>query len=183
MKKNFLSLLLVALAGIAFAQDLTFTVVNTVTGMNTGSIDLSVSGGVAPYTYSWTGPSGYTATTEDITGLAYGNYPVTVTDKYCGIAVITVFVDNDIASNIDENEGNPIALFPNPASGKVNLTSGKALTGACFKLINIAGQAVIEKNGIRGNSFVFDVSELATGVYYVEINDSGNISRMRFVKN
>jgi hypothetical protein len=45
-------------------------------GGNNGVIDLSVSGGTAPFTYSWSN----NATTEDIFNLVAGNYSVTVTD-------------------------------------------------------------------------------------------------------
>ncbi len=183
MKKITLSILLFLFVGVTFASDLTYSVINTITGMSTGSIDLSVSGGVAPFTYSWTGPSGFTATTEDISGLEYGNYTVTVTDKYCGIAVITIFVDNDVASNIDENNLNPISVFPNPANGLVNLVSSKPLTDATFKVVNVAGQVVMEKKEVAGTAFVFDISEQSAGIYFIEINNSGNISRTRFVKN
>ncbi|MBO3698687.1 SprB repeat-containing protein, partial [Roseivirga sp. E12] len=48
----------------------------TCNGSNNGSIDVTVTGGAGPYSYSWnTG-----AITEDITGLAPGNYSVSVTD-------------------------------------------------------------------------------------------------------
>ena len=183
MKKISFSLFLFLLASSAFASDLTFSVTNTITGMFTGSVDLSVSGGVPGFTYSWTGPSGFTATTEDISGLEYGNYTVTVTDQYCGIAVITVFVDNDVASSVDENNLNPVSVFPNPANEYVNLVSGKPLNDATFKMVNLVGQTVMEKKEIAGSSFVFDVSEQAAGIYFIEINNSGNISRTRFVKN
>ena len=43
---------------------------------NNGSINLTVSGGIAPYTFTWSNG----ATTEDITGLTQGYYIVTVTD-------------------------------------------------------------------------------------------------------
>ena len=39
-------------------------------GADNGSIDLTPSGGVGPYTFAWTGPGGFTASTEDISGLA-----------------------------------------------------------------------------------------------------------------
>jgi len=45
-------------------------------GFNNGSVDLTVSGGTAPYTFVWnTGSSD-----EDLTNLAIGTYSVTVTD-------------------------------------------------------------------------------------------------------
>ncbi|HEY0029346.1 MAG TPA: T9SS type A sorting domain-containing protein [Bacteroidia bacterium] len=183
MKTIYLAFSLFIVSSLAIAQDLTFTTLNTATGMSTGSIDLSVSGGVAPYTFSWTGPTGYTAITEDIGGLTYGNYTVTVTDKYCGIATMTVFVDNDIASGINEIEENVITIFPNPATESVSLSAESSLTNARFRLINIAGQTVLEQKEIGGNVFVFDVSPFSPGIYFVEIADAGYISRTRFVKN
>jgi hypothetical protein len=182
-KKITLSFLFYLFVGIALGSDLTYTVINTTTGMSTGSIDLSVSGGVAPYTCSWTGPSGFAATTEDISGIPMGAYTVTVTDKYCGIATITIFVDTDLLSNVDENNGNGIRVFPNPTNGLVNLVSEKSLNSTCFKIINIAGQVVYEKKERTGSNFFFDVSEQASGIYFIEIKTPGSISRIRFVKN
>jgi gliding motility-associated-like protein len=49
-------------------------------GENDGKIDITVSGGWLPYTFDWTGPSGFTANTEDIADLAPGYYNVTVND-------------------------------------------------------------------------------------------------------
>lgn len=52
----------------------------TVTAANPmGAIDLTVNGGSPNYTYQWTGPGGFSATTEDINAIE-GTYTVTVTD-------------------------------------------------------------------------------------------------------
>ncbi len=45
-------------------------------GDNSGAIDITVFGGVAPYTFLWANG----AATEDITGLSSGDYHITVTD-------------------------------------------------------------------------------------------------------
>lgn len=45
-----------------------------------GSISINVAGGSGNYTYSWTGPNGFTATTQDIAGLVGGSYSLTVSD-------------------------------------------------------------------------------------------------------
>src|SRR5258707_11311625 len=51
-----------------------------------GAIDLTPSGGAAgsgsgSYSYAWTGPSSYTATTQDISAIGPGNYNVTISDQ------------------------------------------------------------------------------------------------------
>lgn len=52
----------------------------TCNGQNNGTASISVVGGVAPYTYSWSGPDGFTSTEASLTGLAAGIYKVVVTD-------------------------------------------------------------------------------------------------------
>lgn len=45
-----------------------------------GAIDVTVSGGVGPYTYLWAGPAGFGTTDEDIANLCGGNYVLRITD-------------------------------------------------------------------------------------------------------
>jgi large repetitive protein len=45
-----------------------------------GSITTTMSGGVTPYTYAWTGPNGFTSTDGNLTALAAGTYTLIATD-------------------------------------------------------------------------------------------------------
>lgn len=47
-------------------------------GCTDGAIDISPSGGIPPYTYSWTGPGVFTSTDQDISNLVPGLYTVNV---------------------------------------------------------------------------------------------------------
>ncbi len=49
-------------------------------GESTGSIEITPTGGTPNYSYMWTGPGGFSETTEDIFGLAAGDYTLTITD-------------------------------------------------------------------------------------------------------
>jgi PKD repeat protein len=46
---------------------------------NTGAVDLTATGN-GPFGFVWSGPGGFTANTEDLSGLKAGTYSVTVTD-------------------------------------------------------------------------------------------------------
>jgi len=48
---------------------------------SSGMIYTNVSGGTEPYSYSWTGPDGYTSTSKDIFNLRDGTYTLVVTDS------------------------------------------------------------------------------------------------------
>jgi uncharacterized repeat protein (TIGR01451 family) len=103
----------------ALAATETVTAVKCFGGTN-GQITLSVTGGTAPYTYSWTGPGSFTATTRNISGLEAGLYSVTITDaKGCTEEISAIEVDEPDAalaisgvethvSCFDGNDGNII---------------------------------------------------------------------------
>ena len=91
---------------------------NTTCGLDNGVIDLTVNGGVTPYSYIWSNGT----TTEDLTGLAAGSYTVTVTDANQCTATESVVIDDSSVPtftfpDITECDGVPIVLNGNPAGG------------------------------------------------------------------
>ena len=66
--------------------------VDEVCGQSNGSIDIIITGGVQPYTYSWTNG----ATTEDLVGIPAGSYQCTITDaNNCSIMTPVYVINND----------------------------------------------------------------------------------------
>jgi gliding motility-associated-like protein len=53
-------------------------------GLSDGSIDVTISNGLAPFQFTWTGPDGFIATTEDIANLKAGDYTLNILDaNFC----------------------------------------------------------------------------------------------------
>ena len=73
-----------------------------------GSVNLSVSGGTAPFSYSWSNGS----SNQDISGLAGGSYSVTVTDASSCAANASVSVQSPSILNVNTTSSTPASCDP-----------------------------------------------------------------------
>ncbi|MCG8697763.1 MAG: hypothetical protein MI922_06890, partial [Bacteroidales bacterium] len=103
-------------------------------GNSDGAIDITVSGGVSPYSFDWS----TTATSEDITGLTAGAYTVVVSGNDDCIAIHDYTVSSPPAiatsftglnSEYDINLDSPATLVGSPAGG---VFTGPGITGNTF---------------------------------------------------
>lgn len=79
------------ITALAMTHDATFDI--SCNGAADGAINITVNGGTIPYSYSWTGPGGYTSIQSDITNLGPGDYDILVTDANgCQIGINTIEV-------------------------------------------------------------------------------------------
>ncbi|NBQ80090.1 MAG: hypothetical protein EBT99_16025, partial [Betaproteobacteria bacterium] len=74
-----------------------------------GSIDITTSGGTGGYTFAWTGPNGYTNSSEDILSLVYGTYNLTILDNANCQSNFQFFVSQPTLLTASINILNPIA--------------------------------------------------------------------------
>lgn len=72
----------------------------TTCGASDGTITLTVSGGTPGYSFYWEGPTGFTATTQDLSGLLGGIYNVTVTDNNLCTGTLTVVINETGAPTV-----------------------------------------------------------------------------------
>lgn len=73
------------------------------------------------------------------------------------------------------------ALYPNPSTGKFFITFSKPLYNATVSVIDVNGRTVSEFQA-SGNKIDFNLSSLSGGIYFIKINDSGNIISKKVVK-
>lgn len=102
---------------------LTNTQVNpSCSNVNNGSIDLSISGGIAPYTYAWSN----NATTQDISLLSAGTYTVTVTDGNGCTKNLTTTITNAYSLSATSTTADALCFGQNSGSVTVTTTGGAA---------------------------------------------------------
>ena len=147
-------------------------------GANDGSIDLTITGGTPGYTFSWTGPSGFTATTEDISGLAPGVYTVTITDT-TGVCVInqpytiTEPTTLGLTATVSDYNGFQISGF-GLSDGSIDITVTGGTTPYTYAWVASNGGVVPV-----GQQNQEDLTGLVAGDYQVTITDANGCSIMQ----
>ncbi|MEI6410158.1 MAG: T9SS type A sorting domain-containing protein [Bacteroidota bacterium] len=158
---------------------LTPTVTPATTG-NNGAITVKVGVGNPPYHYKWSNG----ATTQTITGLAVGQYTVTVTDALGCANVLTVNVGTT-GTSIPETL-NSLNLQPNPTTGILQLkaTFGR-MVHAQVEVLNLVGQRIWENHvGETENLHeTIDLSAYPNGLYLVRLTVDGEAVTRKVVKN
>ncbi len=145
------------------AQKLTIalTSVNDIScyGKNDGMIDITVSGGWLPYTFSWSGSGGFTANTEDIADLPAGYYNITVTDAGGCVEQVTNIEIKEPDALVTTIQTNSTILCNGELTGELEaMPSGG--TGAYTYLWNDPGHQTTKK-----------ATYLEAGTYTVIVTD------------
>lgn len=105
-----------------------------------GSIDLTVSGGVAPYQFDWDNDvTGDFDDTEDLTGLVSGNYTVVVKDENDCSDTLVISVGN--ATGLVESQMDDFRIFPNPNQGSFWIEMSHE-SMATIEVYNMLGELV-----------------------------------------
>lgn len=142
---------------------------------NDGSIDLSVSGGTFPYSYSWTNGAG---TNQDPSNLA-GNttYMVTVTDGNGCTDTLSVFVGSVVALNELADQMN-LTVYPNPNSGLFVVALDVEATMIAY---NAVGQQVAVQH-MNSSENTVDFSSFEKGTYTLRFTtDAGSTTHVKVV--
>ena len=121
-------------------------------GGSNGSINLTVSGGTAGFTYNWSNG----AIVEDPSGLSAGTYTVTVTDANSCTATTSLVISSPSAINISRSVTN--VSCNGGSNGAINITVTGGTVGYSFVWSNSA--------------LTEDISSLVAGTYTVTVTDA-----------
>ena len=133
----------------------------TCAGSNNGSIDLSVTGGTGPYTYLWnTG-----ATSEDISGLAPGNYSVTVEDAGGCVKSIGFTISEPSPITVSKTLSN--VTCNGNADGTISLSVGGGTGSYTYSWADDGSITTKDRTGLGPGNYTITVED-ASGCLYVE---------------
>jgi hypothetical protein len=163
-------------------------------GADDGFIDLSVMGGVAPYTYRWNAG----AATQDLTRVVAGLYTVTVTDAMGVTATASVRVEvgrmplimvrkSVIGDDLLISSAVDLTTYPNPAKDRATVKFSLAEAGKySLELYDIRGAKVktISSGKAEANQALeweVNVAKYAKGVYLLKLVTDKSVSSKRLL--
>lgn len=139
-------------------------------GGTTGNINITPSGGTGVYSYQWTGPNGFNATTQDVANLVAGTYTLALTDNNgCALGVQTYVLNQPAAIAVTETHVNVLCF--GAATGSIDIT----VTGG---VTSVSGNYAFAWTG--PNSFLAtteDLTNIAAGTYNLTITDDSGCTR------
>lgn len=161
----------VTLVGTSAAPSLTAStsVVNSgCFGTCTGAVDLTVSGGTAPYTYLWSNG----ATTQDLANLCAGTYSVTVSGG--GTTTATAIVSTASQLTVNSTHSN-VSCFGG-ANGSISLTVSGGTSPYSFLWNN--GSVLQNRTGLVAGTYTVTVTDqnLCTASHIVVITQPNALS-------
>jgi PKD repeat protein len=134
-----------------------------------GSINVSITGGTTPYTYSWShGPS-----SQDVSGLSPGPYVINVEDAAGCTAIETFSVTSP--SQLILSTSTEAASCGSPGSATVNATGGSP--GYSYLWNDAQEQTTATADGLSGGTYSVTVtdSEACQATAVVNVSSGGDV--------
>jgi len=142
-------------------------------GGNTGSITItSITGGTSPYSYSWSGPNGFVATSQSISNLSAGTYNLVITATGGCQGFYSRTITEPELINIDFVKTDVNCFGQN--NGTINLIVGGGTGSYNYSWSTIGGSGLVAGASSQNN--------LTAGSYTVIVSDGNNCSASRTIE-
>lgn len=131
-------------------------------GEDNGTIDITVTGGLEPYQFAWTGPGGFNSSDEDLSDLSAGDYDLTLTDANLCVEQISVSIE----------EGQEVIITPQTNNSTCGSDDGSAWVNVQGGVDPITINWQDDALTLIGTDSL--ITDLAPGLYYLTVFDANN---------
>jgi hypothetical protein len=141
----------------------------------------NVTGGVAPYSYTWNTQQ----ITSSITPMSNGMYSLYVTDAL-GCFTDTAFFDlSDLSTDLQDRLITDLLLYPNPTNGAFSLEFDiNVVSDYTIRVLNTIGEILYDEriNNFSGQYLrSFDFSSYPKSLYFIEITTPVGVLNKKLV--
>jgi len=144
----------------------------------------------------WTAPNGTTYSTDTVNFSNIVDADTAVEGAWTVVATFTNACPNtaetvnftvviDPALSVNESKFDNLQTYPNPTSGVLTISSSNNLTKAQVSIYDITGRMLVRnmnKTQVSNNKINIEMSSIASGVYFVTIEDNIYKSTIKIIK-
>ena len=149
-----------------------------------GGIEISGSGGVAPYTYTWTRNTQFFANIEDLENLSQGQYIAIITDANgCTSSSGLITVSNTVGTKVPDWTQS-LTISPIPAKETIRLDFGAPLGQlAVIHWVDLNGRIIATQElEATTQQISLDISSFHAGLWLAQIRlEDGQSTTRKFV--
>ena len=152
-----------------------------VNNQNNGSIDITVSGGTAPYTFLWTNSAGQPiGTTEDINNLVAGFYAIKITDLN-GCTFFNAIEVKAVTSSTEPAWLSGISIQPNPTNDIARIVFAAPPTETVHITVTDADGKTWLMHTSSNQQVDLDCTPLPEGLYWVIFSTEDGVGVRKLV--
>jgi len=150
-----------------------------------GTADITISGGIPPYSFEWVLDGNVVSTAEDPDNLEAGDYVLSVIDANdCQLIFSPIMIEFTTSIFADNGTSITFEIIPNPSTGVFQIAFPESISKQLdVKIVDVLGRQVYYQNRFaeQGTALDFDVSKYAAGVYFVQLSLNGKSITKRVV--
>ncbi|RTY83336.1 T9SS type B sorting domain-containing protein [Flavobacterium sp. ZB4P23] len=141
-------------------------------GASDGAINVTVTGGSGAYTYLWSGPSGFSASSQDISLVPAGAYSLTINDGLCNPVILNFTLTAPLALLIQEDTAAQInVLCFGYLTGAIKVDVTQQSVGPYDYLLTLQGSGTINSI-VDSAATTYTFTGLGVGIYDIKITDA-----------
>jgi gliding motility-associated-like protein len=141
-------------------------------GASDGAINVTVTGGSGIYTYIWSGPNGFSSTSQDISNVPAGAYSLTINDGLCNPLILYFTLTSPMPLIIQEDLAAHLDIFCfGYLTGAIKVDITQQSVGPYDYVLTLQGGGTISSL-IDSAATNYTFTGLAAGVYDLKVTDA-----------